>query len=77
MTRDFGILFAFISFNVFLALLSYYLFRVVKFGNLTAKFHKTKGGAKAKGAVEKAGEGVAGAAQQGAHPGGRNGEKDT
>ncbi|KAF2847006.1 ABC multidrug transporter-like protein [Plenodomus tracheiphilus IPT5] len=74
--RNFGIIFAFICFNVFIALLSYYLFRVANLSNLTAIFHKTKKGAKAKGTAEKAKEGVADAAQQGAHPGGRNGEKD-
>ncbi|KAL6703888.1 hypothetical protein ACN47E_009022 [Coniothyrium glycines] len=73
---NFGILFAFICFNIFLALLTYYLFRVAKISNLTARFHKTKEGAKAKGTAEKAGEGAAQVAQQGAHPGGRTGEKD-
>lgn len=74
--RNFGILFAFIGFNVFLALLTYWLFRVVNLSNLTAKFHKTKKGAKAKGAADKAADGVGEAAQAGAHPGGRSGEKD-
>ncbi|KAF1361209.1 hypothetical protein EJ07DRAFT_164771 [Lizonia empirigonia] len=74
--RNFGILFAFIGFNVFLALLTYWLFRVVNLSKLTAKFHKTKKGAKAKGAADKATDGVGEAAQQGAHPGGRSGEKD-
>ncbi|KAH9868944.1 hypothetical protein J1614_008021 [Plenodomus biglobosus] len=74
--RNFGILFAFICFNVFLALLSYYLFRVANFGSMAAKLHKTSKGAKAKGTADKAKEVVAGAAQQGAHPGGREGEKN-
>jgi len=74
--RNFGIIFAFIGFNVFLALLTYYLFRVAKVSNLTAKFHKTKKGAKAKGVADKAGDGVEKAAQQGGHPGERSGEKD-
>jgi len=73
-SRNFGILFAFICFNVFVALLSYYLFRVVKLGNLTNKFHKNKKGAKAKSTVEKTADGVANAAKQGAHAGGSNGE---
>ena len=63
--RNFGILFAFIGFNIFLAILTYYLFRVANLSNLTAKFHKTKGGAKAKGTAEKAGEGAKEAVQQG------------
>jgi len=75
--RNFGILFAFISFNVFLAMLTYWLFRVVNLKNFTAKFHKTKKGAKAKGTAEKAADGVGSAARQGAHPGNRSGEKDT
>ncbi|KAJ4333725.1 hypothetical protein N0V87_007386 [Didymella glomerata] len=75
--RNFGIMFAFISFNVFLALLTYWLFRVVNLSNFTAKFHKTKKGAKAKGTAEKAADGVGDAARQGAHPGNRSGEKDT
>ncbi|KAF1939631.1 hypothetical protein EJ02DRAFT_456735 [Clathrospora elynae] len=74
--RNFGILFAFIAFNTFIAILSYYLFRVAKLSSLTSKFHKTKGGAKTKQAADKAGAGVAQAAQQGAHPGNRSGEKD-
>jgi ATP-binding cassette subfamily G (WHITE) protein 2 (PDR) len=73
--RNFGIIFAFIFFNIFLAILTYYLFRVANLSNLTAKFHKTKGGAKAKGTADKAAEGVQNAAQQGAHPGERNAEK--
>lgn len=59
-----------------MALLTYYLFRVAKVSNLTAKFHKTKKGAKTKGAADKAGEGAAQVAQQGGHPGERSGEKD-
>jgi ATP-binding cassette subfamily G (WHITE) protein 2 (PDR) len=74
--RNFGILFAFILFNVFIAVLTYYLFRVANLKTLTAKFHKTKKGAKAKGAAEKVGEEAAGVAAQGAHPGQRSGEKD-
>ena len=74
--RNFGILFAFIAFNIFVAVLTYWLFRVANLKTLSSKFHKTKKGAKAKGVVEKAGEGAANAAAQGAHPGERNGEKD-
>jgi ATP-binding cassette subfamily G (WHITE) protein 2 (PDR) len=74
--RNFGIIFAFILFNIFIAVLTYYLFRVANLKTLTAKFHKTKKGAKAKGTAEKAGEGVAGVAAQGAHPGQRSGERD-
>ncbi|OWY47195.1 abc multidrug transporter [Alternaria alternata] len=65
--RNFGIIFAFIGFNIFLAILTYYLFRVANLKNL---FHKKKGPAKAKEGAEKA-------AQQGGHPGERSGEKDT
>ena len=75
--RNYGLLFAFIFFNIFLALLTYWLFRVVNLSNLTAGFHKTKKGAKAKGTADKAAEGVNEAARQGAHPGNRSGEKDT
>jgi ATP-binding cassette subfamily G (WHITE) protein 2 (PDR) len=75
--RNFGIMFAFIGFNVFLALLTYWLFRVVNLSNFTAKFHKTKKGAKVKGTAEKAADGVSEAARQGANPGNRSGEKDT
>jgi ABC-type multidrug transport system permease subunit len=64
--RNFGIIFAFIGFNIFLAILTYYLFRVANLKNL---FHKKKGPAKAKEGAEKA-------AQQGGHPGERSGEKD-
>lgn len=74
--RNFGIVFAFILFNIFIAVLTYWLFRVANLKTLTAKFHKTKKGAKAKGAAEKAKEGAEGAAAQGAHPGERSGEKD-
>jgi ABC-type multidrug transport system permease subunit len=74
--RNFGILFAFIAFNVFIAVLTYWIFRVANFSSLTAKFHKTKKGAKAKGAAEKVGDAAANAARQGAHPGERSGEKD-
>lgn len=74
--RNFGIMFAFIGFNIFLALLTYWLFRVANLSNFTAKFSKTKKGAKAKGTAEKAAEGAGEAARQGAHPGNRSGEKD-
>jgi ATP-binding cassette subfamily G (WHITE) protein 2 (PDR) len=74
--RNFGIIFAFILFNIFIAVLTYWLFRVANLKNLTAKLHKTKKGAKAKGTAEKAGEGAANVAAQGAHPGARSGEKD-
>jgi ATP-binding cassette subfamily G (WHITE) protein 2 (PDR) len=65
-------MFAFIFFNIFIAILTYYLFRVANLSNLTAKFHKTKSGAKVKGTADKVGEGAKQATQQGAHPG----EKD-
>jgi ATP-binding cassette subfamily G (WHITE) protein 2 (PDR) len=74
--RNFGIIFAFIGFNVFLAVLTYWLFRVANFSSLNSVFNRTKKGAKAKGAAEDIGEGVKKAAQQGAHPGERSGEKD-
>jgi ATP-binding cassette subfamily G (WHITE) protein 2 (PDR) len=69
-------MFAFIFFNIFIAILTYYLFRIANLSNLTAKFHKTKSGAKVKGTADKAGERAKKAAQQGAHPGERSGEKD-
>jgi ATP-binding cassette subfamily G (WHITE) protein 2 (PDR) len=74
--RNFGILFAFIAFNIFIAVLSYWLFRVANLKTLTSKFHKTKKGAKVKGTAEKAKEGAENVAAQGAHPGQRSGEKD-
>lgn len=74
--RNFGLMFAFIGFNIFLAVLTYWLFRVANLSSLTAKLHKTKKGAKTKGAADKAGEGAEDAAKQGAHPGERSGGKD-
>jgi hypothetical protein len=75
--RNFGILFAFISFNVFLALLTYWLFRVLNLSTLKSKFaNKNKKGAKAKHGADKAANGVGEAARQGAHPGNRSGEHD-
>lgn len=74
--RNFGIVFAFIFFNAFVAVATYYLFRVANLSQIAASFKKTKGGSKAAGAAETAGEGVEMAAQQGAHPGNRSGEKD-
>jgi ABC-type multidrug transport system permease subunit len=67
--RNFGILFAFIAFNAFIAVLTYYLFRVANLSSLKKVFHKTKGGAKTKEVAEKA-------AQQGGHPGERSGQND-
>jgi ATP-binding cassette subfamily G (WHITE) protein 2 (PDR) len=75
--RNFGIIFAFILFNIFIAVLTYWLFRVANLKTLTAKFHKTKKGAKAKGTADKAKDAAANVAAQGAHPGERSGEKDT
>ena len=76
-SRNFGILFAFISFNVFLALLTYWLFRVLNLSTLKSKFvNKNKKGAKAKHGADKAADSVGGAARQGAHPGNRSGEHD-
>ena len=74
--RNFGILFAFIGFNIALAIATYWLFRVANLKSLTAKMHKTKKGAKAHQGMEKAAEGGANVAAQGAHPGERSGEKD-
>jgi hypothetical protein len=74
--RNFGILFAFIGFNAFLAVLTYYLFRVANLNSLKNLFHKTKGGAKAKGKADQAKEGAEKVAQQGGHPGERSGEND-
>ncbi|KAL5119151.1 hypothetical protein ACEQ8H_002858 [Pleosporales sp. CAS-2024a] len=54
--RNFGILFAFILFNIFIAVLTYWLFRVANLNNLTAKFRKSNKGAKAKGKADNAGE---------------------
>jgi len=67
--RNFGIMFAFIGFNAFIAVLTYYLFRVANLSSFTGLFSKTKAG-------KKVGDGAEMAAQQSAHPGNRSGEKD-
>ena len=74
--RNFGLIFVFIIFNVFIAVLTYYLFRVANFSALSAKLNRSKKGAKAKHGADEVVEGVAAAAQQGSHPGNRSGEKD-
>ncbi|KAH7379502.1 ABC multidrug transporter-like protein [Pyrenochaeta sp. MPI-SDFR-AT-0127] len=51
--RNFGILFAFIMFNVFIAIASYYLFRVANLSSLKSKLQKTKKGSKAGQGAEK------------------------
>ena len=71
--RNFGIMFAFIVFNAFAAVLSYYLFRVAKMSKLKGLFTKTKGGSKAKNAAGSAAEK---AASQGAYPAERSGRND-
>ena len=63
--RNFGIMFAFIGFNVAMAVLSYWAFRVVKWD--TSKLRKAKGGKTGKSG-EKAGEKVKQTAQEGAAP---------
>jgi ATP-binding cassette subfamily G (WHITE) protein 2 (PDR) len=75
--RNFGIIFAFILFNIFIAVLTYWAFRVANLKTLTAKFHKTKKGAKTKEAAEKTKDEASNVVAQGAHPGARSGEKDT
>ena len=70
--RNFGIIFAFIAFNVFVAVVTYWLFRVANLKGLTAKMHKSKKGAKTKGGAEKVGEGAEKAVGKAADPG----EKD-
>jgi ATP-binding cassette subfamily G (WHITE) protein 2 (PDR) len=74
--RNFGILFAFIGFNAFIAVLTYYLFRVANLSSLQKFFHKNKKGAKVKGKADQVQEGAERVAQQGGHPGERSGEKD-
>ncbi|KAF1843407.1 ABC multidrug transporter-like protein [Cucurbitaria berberidis CBS 394.84] len=74
--RNFGLLFVYIIFNVFIAVLTYYLFRVANLSSLTAKLHRTKKGAKAKHGADKAVDGAAAAVQQAGHTGNRSGEKD-
>jgi len=75
--RNFGIIFAFILFNIFIAVLSYWLFRVANLKGLTARFHKTKKGAKAKGAADEAGEKARKVAADAARPNGeKSGEKE-
>jgi len=71
--RNFGIIFAFIAFNIFIAVLSYWLFRVANLSSLKSKLNRSKKGKKAQEKVE---EGVMDAARTGAHPGERTGEKD-
>ncbi|KAJ4363039.1 hypothetical protein N0V83_010157, partial [Neocucurbitaria cava] len=73
--RNFGLVFVFICFNVFIAVLTYYLFRVAKLSSLTRRFGRGKKGKKG-AAAEKVVDGVQAAAEQGGHPGNRRGEKD-
>ncbi|CAO2652844.1 Nn.00g022550.m01.CDS01 [Neocucurbitaria sp. VM-36] len=75
--RNFGLVFVFIVFNVFIAVLTYYLFRVANLSSFTSKLWKGKKGKNVGQGAEKAVDGVAAAAQQGGHPGNRSGEKDT
>jgi ATP-binding cassette subfamily G (WHITE) protein 2 (PDR) len=64
--RNYGIMWAFICFNIFMAILTYYLFRV-------AKFSKGESGGKSKG--KKGAEKVAEkSANEGATPPSRNGQ---
>ncbi|KAF2124945.1 hypothetical protein P153DRAFT_370276 [Dothidotthia symphoricarpi CBS 119687] len=63
--RNFGIIFAYICFNTFMALFTYWLFRVVKIGGLKDKLHKSKTGGKAEEGAEKA---AGKAARDGGHP---------
>jgi len=74
--RNFGIIFAFIAFNIFIAVFTYWLFRVANLSSLAKKFHKTKKGAKAKVVADRAGEGVQDVARQSEHPGEKSGEKN-
>jgi ATP-binding cassette subfamily G (WHITE) protein 2 (PDR) len=55
--RNFGIVWAFVIFNIAMAVLTYYLFRVANFSNFSLK---SKKGAKAKKGGEKVAEGVQG-----------------
>lgn len=74
--RNFGILFAFILFNVFIAVLTYYLFRVANLSSLKSKFQRSKKGAKVEKNAEKAGEEAASSAQYGAFPSTQTGGKE-
>lgn len=67
MIRNFGILFAYIAFNVFIAVLTYWLFRVANFGSLKSKLHRTKKGAKTKQGADKAVGGATTVAKNGGH----------
>lgn len=75
--RNFGIIFAFIIFNVFIAILSYYLFRVANLSSLKSKLQRSKKGAKAEqGAENVVARGMATAAREYGHTGNPAGEKD-
>ncbi|KAH8709999.1 ABC multidrug transporter-like protein [Phaeosphaeriaceae sp. PMI808] len=67
--RNFGIIFAFIGFNIFIAVLTYWLFRVANIKSFTSIFRKTGNGANAKETVDKVSDGALNVAAQGAHPG--------
>ncbi|KAF2204557.1 ABC multidrug transporter-like protein [Delitschia confertaspora ATCC 74209] len=69
--RNFGILFAFIIFNIFIAVLTYWMFRVANFSNLKGKMGSSKKGSKAKKGMEEAAGKVA---QEGGHPPNRVGD---
>lgn len=74
--RNFGILFAFIAFNMFLAVSTYWLFRVVNFNSLKIKMRKSKKEAKVRQDAEKAKDRTQNVVAQGAHPGNSGEEKD-
>lgn len=67
--RNFGIVWAFVIFNIAVAVLTYYIFRVAKWGGKGGK-SKGKKGAKAQQGAEQA---VQGAAKEGAQPPNREG----
>ncbi len=60
--RNFGLMFAYLIFNIAIAIFSYYLFRVAKLSGFKRKGGKSKRGTKAQEGAEKVAEGVAGAA---------------
>lgn len=68
-------MFAFIGFNIFMALSMYWLFRVANLTLLTSNMHKTKKDAKAHQGVKEVKKGVATVAAEGAHPGGKSEEQ--
>ena len=61
---------------MFIAVLTYYLFRVANLSSLKSKLQRSKKGAKVEKEAEKAGDEVAASAQYGAYPSTQPGGKE-